>query len=334
MLNTSPFIMSYQYPDHGPGPGHDAYHYHYLEAGKPVHIALWVFFSLFAAGVAGTLLLARRVENKIRVFHYLSALLLTFTAFTYFCLATGLGIQHRHHRHRHDQPPHHHDPNPPIGIPEKPAPVEVYFREIFWMQEAAHTVTLPLLIVMFAILSGTAPLHAVTAAISAAFSCASTIAADHFPSRRRSLRPRLAFIGWSVLALLFTLCSWSMLFFPGITAVRTRRRSTQGRYTLGVTGLVIGWIAYPVIWFLGTGTNVLSVNAQIITQGAIDVATQLGLVFFILFTHVHDPEDPVWSFPEWFVNPRACTGPDGRGAYAPVPTADTAAQGDNGNTAA
>jgi bacteriorhodopsin len=183
-------------------------------------------------------------------------------------------------------------------------------------------------VVQFAVLSGMAPLHALTAVIAAAFSCASTVAADHFNSHRRGFHPRLPFIGWTIMGVLFTLGAWFMLFFPGITAARTRRRSTQGLYTLGVLGLVIGWIAYPVVWFIGTGTNTINVNAQILAQGIIDVATQLGLVFFILFTHVHDPEDPVWSFPDWFVNARAGTGPDGRGAYSNVPA------GDNGDTTA
>lgn len=57
-------------------------------------------------------------------------------------------------------------------------------------------------------------------------------------------------------------------------------------------------------------------------------ATQIGLSFFILFTHVHDPEDPVWSFPDWMVNTRTGVGADGRGQYAAV------AAGDSGNTGA
>lgn len=257
---------------------------------------------------------------------------LTVTTFTYFCLATGLGRagpgDHVHAVNPHHSRREHYGHNPPIGIPENPTPYPVWIREIFWLQDAAHTITLPLFIVQFSILSGMAPLHAATAVIATAFSCACTVAADHFDSHRRGFHPRLAFIGWSIMGLLFTLGAWFMLFFPGITAARTRRRSTQGLYTLGVLGLVIGWIAYPIVWFLGTGTNIIGVDAQVIAQGIIDVATQLGVVFFILFTHVHDPEDPVWSFPDWFVNARGGTGPDGRGTYSSV------AAGDAGDTTA
>ncbi|CAK9784385.1 family A G protein-coupled receptor-like protein [Cutaneotrichosporon oleaginosum] len=358
MLDYSPFAMSFQdgygkghgpkhpkpHPTHTPGHGdgwpchpvpgggricHPDFHLHHLVAGKPVHIALWVFFALFAAGVVGTFLVARRVTNKIRVFHYLSALSLTVTTFTYFCLATGLGRSGPGHHVHHGPPPphtppHRHDPHPPIGIPETPAPIDVWVREVFWGQDAAHMITLPLFVIQFAILSGMAPLHALTAAIAAAFSGASTIAADHFTSHRRGFHPRKQFIAWTIMGLLFTLGAWFLLFFPGITAARTRRRSTQGLYTLGMLGLVVGWIAYPIVWFLGTGTNIIGVNVQVIVQGAIDVATQLGLVFFILFTHVHDPEDPVWSFPDWIVNARAGTGPDGRGAYSTVGAGDNA----------
>ncbi|GMK57332.1 hypothetical protein CspeluHIS016_0401660 [Cutaneotrichosporon spelunceum] len=246
--------MSYQHP--GPGPAYhnlgkpdsdDRYHFHYLEAGKSAKIVIWVCFGLFALGVAGSIYIARRVVSRRRVFHYLSALALTVTALSYFCLATGL---------------------------------------------------------------------------------------DNFPSHRRGFLPRIQFIGWTVIAILFTSFAWSMLFFPGITAARTRCRSTRGLYSLGIVGLIIGWIAYPIVWTLGTGTNILSVNAQTIAQCVIDVGTQLGLIFFILFTHVQDPEDPVWCFPEWFVVHRAIAGLDGRGAYAPIPGVEAANQGDTGDTAA
>lgn len=340
-MPNSPFAMSYQHP--GPGPAYhnlgkpdsdDRYHFHYLEAGKSAKIVIWVCFGLFALGVAGSIYIARRVVSRRRVFHYLSALALTVTALSYFCLATGLGIRGHHRHHRHAQPPHHHDPNPPIGIPEKDHPTEVWIREVFWMQDASHMITLPMFIVMFAILSGMAPMWGATAAISAFFSCAAVVAADNFPSHRRGFLPRIQFIGWTVIAILFTSFAWSMLFFPGITAARTRCRSTRGLYSLGIVGLIIGWIAYPIVWTLGTGTNILSVNAQTIAQCVIDVGTQLGLIFFILFTHVQDPEDPVWCFPEWFVVHRAIAGLDGRGAYAPIPGVEAANQGDTGDTAA
>lgn len=171
-----------------------------------------------------------------------------------------------HHHHRH-----HHDGKPPIGIPENPAPIDIYVREIFWAQDAAHIFTLPMYVAQLAILSGMSPIHALTAIFASAFSGFCTVAADHFSSHRRGFHPRLPFIGWTVLGLLWTLGAWCILFFPGITAARTRKRSTQGLYALGILMLVLGWFVYPIIWFLGTGVNILGVNAQVIVQGLIDM---------------------------------------------------------------
>lgn len=196
-------------------------------------------------------------------------------------LATGLGIAgpgRHHHSYGHGPPhprPHHqvhpYEDKPPIGIPENPKPVDIYLREIFWVQDAAHILTLPLYVIQLAILSGVAPVHAATAVVAAGFSSFCTVVADNFSSHHRGFRPRLPFIGWTVIGLLWTLGAWFVLFFPGITAARTRKRSTQGLYALSTIALCIGWIAYPIVWFLGTGTNIIGVNVQVIIQGVIDV---------------------------------------------------------------
>lgn len=248
---------------------------------------------------------------------------------TYFALCTGIGIagpQHSHGSHGHNG--HHghngtHHDNP-VHIPEKPHPENVYVREVLWLRDAAHIITVPLYVAQLAILSGMPPIHAASAIISAAFASICTVAADRFGMFHKTHWPNLAFTGWVVLGLLWTLASWVMLFFPGITAARTRKRSTQGLVALGIVMLIIGWAAYPIIMFLGTGINLIHANTEVIVLGIVDVIIQLGLTYFILFTHKNDPEDPVWSFPDWFVNPRSGVGSDGRGSYAAVAGGDDA----------
>jgi len=45
-------------------------------------------------------------------------------------------------------------------------------------------------------------------------------------------------------------------------------------------------------------------------------AAQLGFTYFLLLTHVHDDQDPNFTFPAWISEPRG--GHDGRGTYAAV----------------
>lgn len=78
------------------------------------------------------------------------------------------------------------------------------------------------------------------------------------------------------------------------------------------------WVVYAILFTLGEGFNILSVTAEVIALGIVDVAAQLGFVAVLFLLHVHDDEDPTWTFPAWFVENRGGEGGDGRGTYAAV----------------
>jgi bacteriorhodopsin len=49
-------------------------------------------FAIFTVGLIGVLVIAQRVEKRARLFHWLSALVLTIAMVSYLAMATGLGI--------------------------------------------------------------------------------------------------------------------------------------------------------------------------------------------------------------------------------------------------
>ena len=46
------------------------HHFKFIHAHHTGHIALWVIFALFTAGLLGVFVLAHRVEKRARIFHW------------------------------------------------------------------------------------------------------------------------------------------------------------------------------------------------------------------------------------------------------------------------
>ena len=81
------------------------------------------------------------------------------------------------------------------------------------------------------------------------------------------------------------------------------------------------WAAYPVVFGLTEGANMLSVNTEVIAYAVLDVAAKLGFTFMLLLVHTHG-EDDTYTLPDWFVTHRQGQGADGRGGYGAVESDD------------
>ncbi|KAL1413489.1 hypothetical protein Q8F55_001263 [Vanrija albida] len=274
-------------------------HFVFDHATHKAEIALWVYFGVFAGGLVGVAVLASRVERRFRIFHTLSSLALAAVTVTYFALATGLGsTPHRHGPHAVAAAfkPHH------PGDPHGPPAIDFIIRQVFWGAESVRLVSTPLLVTQLALLSGIAPLAALAAITYDVLAASAALITSTFPGHFKG-RVRGPWAGWFAFTNIWVVALFVTLFIPGVNATRNRTRSVKGQYYLLTVLLFVGYIVQGVIFTLGNGLNILSVDAEIIAAGLVDVTTYLGFTYFLLLVHVHG-EDDSWEFPAWFVEHR------------------------------
>ncbi|WOO77105.1 Opsin-1 [Vanrija pseudolonga] len=288
-------------------------HFVFDHATQKSVIALWVFFGVFAGGLVGVAVLASRVERRFRIFHTLSSLALAAVTIAYFALATGLGSTHgRYHGNSFSTSAFgkgggHHggEPHRPGGPPA----VDYIIRQVFWGSQTVRLFSTPLLVIELALLSGLAPLAALAAITYDVLVESSALITATFPGHWRG-RVRGPWAGWFAFTSVWTVALFVTLFIPGVNATRHRPAAVKGQYYLLTVLLFVATIAAGIVFTLGNGLNVISVDAEVISTGVIDVITYLGFTYFLLLVHVHG-EDDTWEFPAWFVEHRVGIRLDG-----------------------
>jgi len=280
---------------HGPWPQPEARFLHSTHAG---HTALWVVFTLFTLGVIGVFVLSARVQRKARVFHWLSAMVLTIAMVSYFAMATGLGIS---------------------WIPTKVSgsnPENLHlFRQVYVARYVDWLFTTPLLLVSLGVLAGLSP----ASTLLAIFADILMVVTGLFAGIKGSAynQGEKYKWGWYTISCIAFLAIWYILIVGGRAATKNRGGKTRGLFWLLNSMTLVLWTAYPIVWALSEGTNIIPVNTEIIAYGVLDVAAKLGFTFILLFLHNHG-EDDGYLFPEWFITPRGGLGGDGRGGYGAV----------------
>lgn len=272
----------------------------FLHATQPGFVALWIVFALFTAGLIGVGVLSLRVEKRARVFHWFSAAVLTIAMVSYLVMATGQGVRYV-----------------PVKAPDThKGAVYHYFRQVYWARYVDWLFTTPLLLLSLAVLSGLSPAETLLTIAADVFMIVTGLISTLTPARyNHGDRARWAFYAVSCVGFVVL---WYTLFYGGVRAAKLRPSRTRGLfYLLGIMTFVL-WTAYPVVFALTEGANKISVNAEVIAYGVLDVAAKLGFTFLLLLVHTHG-EDDTWNLPEWFVEPRRGNGPDGRGGYGAIP---------------
>lgn len=260
--------------------------------------ALWVVFGLFTVGFALSILLAFRVEKKARLFHWLSATVLGIAMVSYFAMATGQGIS-RVITHYDGKAPEQH----------------LLFRQVFYARYIDWLFTTPLLLVSLAFLAGLSPADGVLLILLDIGMIVTGLLAGLTPARWHDGEVAR----WSkfgVSCAFFVGIFW-VLFQGGSKAASLRPRKTRGLFYLLSIMTAVLWTAYPIVFGLTEGANKISVDAEIIAYGVLDVAAKIGFTFFLLIVHSHGEGDN-YVFPDWFVDNRAGSGADGRGSYGAI----------------
>ncbi|WWC63671.1 uncharacterized protein I303_106276 [Kwoniella dejecticola CBS 10117] len=268
---------------------------HYIHSTHTGQTALWVIFALFTIGLIPVLFLTVRTEKRNRYFHGISALVLTIAMISYLAMSTGLGISYI--------PIHHH------GVKGS---LHHFARQLYWARYVDWLFTTPLLLLSLASLAGLSPASTLAVILSDVFMIITGLFSAVTPSRWAS-GERAAW-GWFGISTFAFLLIWGILFINGLQAANKRPRSTKGLFTLLAAMTFILWCAYPIVFGLSEGANKISVDAEIIAYGVLDVAAKLGFTYLLLFLHTHEETGP-WTLPDWWVESPEGHGPDGRGIY-------------------
>lgn len=271
--------------------------YTFIGAGKSGMSALWVVFALFTIGLVGMFLVSFRVEKRARLFHLLSGTVLGIAMVSYFAMATGKGVT---------WVPTHYDGKAPQ--------LHKVLREVYYARYIDWLFTTPLLLVSLAFLGGLSPFDGLIVILFDIGMIVTGLLGGVTPARwHDGEKARWAFFAVSCL---FFLGIWYILLVNGAQAAAQRPRRTRGLYWLLTLMTIALWTAYPIVFGLTEGANKISVDAEIIAYGVLDVAAKLGFGYLLIFLHSHGDGDG-YVLPDWMVNNKAGQegGADGRGRY-------------------
>ncbi|ORX38160.1 hypothetical protein BD324DRAFT_577895 [Kockovaella imperatae] len=269
-----------------------------LHATKAGHTTLWVVFAIFTIGLIGLWPMALRVEKRARFFHGVSAGVLTIAMVSYLAMATGLGTTF--------VPIHNHAAD---------ASVYKYFREVYFARYIDWLFTTPLLLLSLAVLAGLSPADTVLVICADVFMIVTGLLGGLVPARwATGERSRWT---WFTVSCIGFLVIWYVLITGGLRASKHRPSKTRGLFVLLSIMTFILWAAYPVVFALTEGANMVSVNTEVIAYAVLDVSAKVGFTYMLLLVHTHG-EDDTWTLPEWFVTHRHGHGSDGRGGYGAI----------------
>ncbi|RXK42366.1 hypothetical protein M231_00356 [Tremella mesenterica] len=182
----------------------------------------------------------------------LSAAVLTIAMVSYLAMATGMGISYV-----------------PIKYSGPHAGELHYFREVYWARYVDWLFTTPLLLLSLALLAGLSPADTLITIGADVFMIVtgllSTIHSSH-----SNAGERVKWLFYAVSCVGFVVIWW-ILLSGGLKAAKLRPSKTRGLFhLLGVMTFHL-WLAYPIVFALSEGANKISVNAEIIAYGVLDV---------------------------------------------------------------
>ncbi|KAI9729680.1 MAG: hypothetical protein M1818_008433 [Claussenomyces sp. TS43310] len=231
-------------------------------AGKTT---LWIVFVIMLLSTITFIGMATRVTVQKRLFHIVTAFITLFATLSYFAMATGDGNSFTHIIVKEK---HNHVPNTETEV----------FRQIFWARYVDWALTTPLLLLDLAFLAG---LNGADILVS--------IVADIF----MVLTGLFAAFGhgggqkWGY----YTMGCISYLLIVWIFAVGGRRtaktkNASTAKFFAAIGGFtLVLWTLYPIVWGLGDGGRILSVDGEIIAYAVLDVLAKPVFGFWLLITH-------------------------------------------------
>ncbi|KAI5452963.1 hypothetical protein NCC49_006497 [Naganishia albida] len=282
-------------PTHTGGHGHHPHHPHPTAlpppAGHlpPFHVhreaithhgmrALWVIFAMMTLGVVVTVILAKRVERKFRLFHVITGAILVTAHASYLVMACGMGVTWvRAFKHASDG-----------------APV---LRQVFYARYIDWAITTPLLLLDVCLLAGLPKIQTVTVM----FADLVMIAMGLFAALQDASEKSRWFL-YAVSCAFYVVVLY-YLVVGGRQAAALQSSDVRRVYNVTAGMILVLWTGYPIIFALTEGSNKLSVDAEVIAYGVLDVLAKVVFGMYLLTAHSHQEGDSV-VLPESWTEPR------------------------------
>lgn len=273
----------------------------FLHATRVGHVSVWVFTALFIAGLVVALVLTSRTQKKNRLFHGISAVILTVSALTYMSLATHIGSTFV----------------PIYGPPGHHEPLVHFFRQVFSIRYIDAAITGPLTILALSRLAGVSPATALSAALAqlvVVYSAWAASVGGGWPWGKHGKGAGTKW-AWFAVADLAFLAVWTVLLAKGRKASVHRARPTQGLFYLLSSMIIL----YVINTFLAIATNqpFTGFTSAKASSGSSLTALTSSVLTLLLLLHKSDEEGP-WTLPAWWAEDPEGAGPDGRGIYGAV----------------
>ncbi|KAJ9098281.1 hypothetical protein QFC21_004610 [Naganishia friedmannii] len=239
---------------------------------------LWVIFAFFTLSVVITMIMAKRVERKLRLFHLITGIILVTAHASYLVMACGMGVTWvKSFKHAADG-----------------APV---LRQVFYARYIDWAITTPLLLLDLALLAGMPKIQIVTILVADVFMIVMGLFA--------ALQDASEKARWFLYAIS---CAFYLYVLFGIVFAGRKSASLQSsnvRRVYNVTAgmIIVLWTGYPIIFALTEGKGRISVDAEVICYGVLDVIAKIVFGFYLLSAHSHSEGDSV-VLPESWTEPR------------------------------
>lgn len=180
-------------------------------------------------------------------------------------MATGDGNSYSrtvvHHKHKHTPDVH-----------------DVIYRQVFWARYADWAVTTPLLLLDLAFLAGLNGANILVAVIADLL----MIALGLFAAYGRSDGQKWGYYAFSCIAFLVIIYQ---LAIPGRRAVAAKDGKTAKTFAAIAGFTLIIWTLYPIVWAIGDGARLYSVDAEIISYAILDILAKPVFGTWLLRAH-------------------------------------------------
>lgn len=211
-----------------------------------------------------------------RLFHVVTATITLTAAISYFAMATGDGNSFTHievkHKHKHT-----------------PDVTDDVFRQIFWGRYVDWAITTPLLLLDLSFLAGLNGAD-ITVAIVADLVMVLTGLFAAFGSTEGQKWGYYAMACVAYIAIV-----WVVALGGRRTAANKNNKTAKFFAAIGGFTFIL-WTLYPVVWGLGDGSRILSVDGEIIAYAILDVLAKPVFGFWLLTAHAKSDAESIEGF--------------------------------------
>jgi len=244
--------------------------------GKAGTTTLWVVFAIMFLSTVSFAVMAIRVPVEKRLFHVLTTFIVLFATISYFSMAVGSGTNFAHsviyQYHK------------VIGDTK----IDVY-RQIYWARYVDWALTTPLLLLDLSFLAGLPGSDIIGAIVADEV----MILTGLFAVYGKSDGEKWGFYAMACAA--YIAIVWLVAVSGRRTALSKDAKTAKFFSAIGGFTFIL-WTLYPIVWGLGDGARVLSVDSEIIAYAVLDVLAKPVFGFWLLAVHDRNSSVSVGGF--------------------------------------